>query len=375
MPKKFDYTTQARSIVHRFPRFSYIAIQVNFWVFAFIFLYTLLHISNLALAASNALQIPIKYFPVLIISLITGTIYGSILGLTDLFLEKRKFQQKSLGSIILIRTVIYSLLLIVMMLFIRYILWDRVISPHYFKDTFPVITHISWKFNFLILIIYTAVMSVAINFINLMNKKFGPGVIIPMMLGRYRNPREEERIFMFMDLKSSTTHAEKLGHLKYSALIRDSFMDINQVLAKHNAEIYQYVGDEIVVSWPINEGLHNLACVEFFFSVQDQFSMRHDFYTETYGFVPQFKAGLHLGIVTAVEVGEIKRDIAYHGDTLNTAARIQIICNQYNKTLLISQDMKITADLENDYNLKSLGQITLKGKDNPVEVYSIDSKK
>ena len=179
---------------------------------------------------------------------------------------------------------------------------------------------------------------------------------------------------MFMDLKSSTTHAEKLGHIKYSALIRDSFMDINQVLAKHNAEIYQYVGDEIVVNWPVKEGLKGLACIEFFFSVQDQFNLRHDYYMKEYGFIPQFKAGLHIGIVTAVEVGEIKRDIAYHGDTLNTAARIQSICNQYNKTFLISQDLKITADLRENYHLESLGQITLKGKDNPVEVYSINSK-
>jgi adenylate cyclase len=111
---------------------------------------------------------------------------------------------------------------------------------------------------------------------------------------------------MFMDLKSSTTYAEKLGHIKHSALIRDSFKDINQVLARHNAEVYQYVGDEIVVSWPISEGLRGLACIEFFFSTQNQFNQRHDYYMENYGFIPQFKAGLHLGIVTAVEVGEIK---------------------------------------------------------------------
>jgi adenylate cyclase len=375
MVKKFDYTTKARTVVHRFPRFSYISIQVNFWVFAFIFLFTLFHIYGLALSASNIIQIPLKYIPVLLIALIIGIIYGTILGLTDLFLEGRKLQQRALGSIILIRMLIYLLLLIVMIFFIRYILWYRVITPHFFEETFPAISTISWKFYFIILVLYTAVMSVAISFINLMNKKFGPGVIIPMMLGRYRNPREEERIFMFMDLKDSTSHAEKLGHLKYSAMIRDSFMDINQVLAKHNAEIYQYVGDEIVVNWPLGEGIRNLACVEFFFSVQDQFSRRHDFYMENYGFVPQFKAGLHLGIVTAVEVGEIKRDIAYHGDTLNTASRIQGICNQYNKSLLISSDIRTIADLDKNYNLESLGQITLKGKGTPVEVYSIDSKK
>jgi adenylate cyclase len=195
-----------------------------------------------------------------------------------------------------------------------------------------------------------------------------------MLLGKYRNPREEERIFMFMDLKSSTTHAEKLGHIKYSALIRDSFMDINQVLSRHNAEVYQYVGDEIVVSWPITRKLKSIACVEFFFACQDQFNQRYEYYMENYGFVPQFKAGLHLGKVTAVEVGEIKRDIAYHGDTLNTASRIQSVCNQYDKIFLVSGDIIDFMELEKQYSTELLGNINLKGKELPIGVYSVEGK-
>ena len=167
-------------------------------------------------------------------------------------------------------------------------------------------------------------MSLVISFINQMNRKFGPGVLLPLLLGRYRNPKEEERIFMFMDLKSSTKHAENLGHIKYSALIRDSFMDINKVLVKHRAEIYQYVGDEIVISWPVTEGMKKAACVEFYFDCQNQFNLRKNYYTKLYGLTPKFKGGLHAEPVTAVEVGDVKRDIAYHGDTINTAAaRIQ----------------------------------------------------
>jgi len=93
-------------------------------------------------------------------------------------------------------------------------------------------------------------------------------------LGKYRTPREEERIFMFMDLKSSTSTAERLGHLKYSAFIRDCFSDIDQVLYPHCAQIYQYVGDEVVIMWPEQEGLRNQFCVRFYFAVKDQFRKR-----------------------------------------------------------------------------------------------------
>src|SRR4030095_9113636 len=144
---------------------------------------------------------------------------------------------------------------------------------------------------------------------------------------------------MFMDLKSSTSMAEKLGHLKYSSFIRDCFMDINQVLSPFNAQVYQYVGDEIVLTWKVRDGLKDFSCIRFFFACEKQFVDKFEYYTKHYGVLPHFKAGLHLGEVTAVEIGEIKRDIAYHGDTLNTAARIRSVCNDFDKKLLASESL------------------------------------
>jgi len=214
-------------------------------------------------------------------------------------------------------------------------------------------------------------MTFVISFINQMNSQFGPGILLPLLLGKYRKPREEQRIFMFMDMKSSTTHAERLGHLTYSALVRDCFLDINRVLSRHHAEIYQYVGDEIVLSWSLVEGLHKHTCIEFYFACQQQLNERRPYYTTTYGFLPEFKAGLHLGVVTAVEVGEVRRNIAYHGDTLNTASRIQSMCGQYDKTFLISRDVQAVTALEEKYEVRSLGHISLKGRDQPVEIFSV----
>ena len=182
-------------------------------------------------------------------------------------------------------------------------------------------------------------------------------------------------MFMFMDMKSSTTHAERLGHLKYSALIRDCFLDINIVLSRHHAEIYQYVGDEIVLTWTLREGLRQDTCIEFYFACQQQLEGRRAYYVATYGLLPEFKAGLHLGSVTVVEVGEVRRTIAYHGDTLNTASRIQSECGVYGKGLLISRDVYTAAALEGKYEVTSLGSITLKGKDRPVEILSVERRR
>ncbi|HZV43583.1 MAG TPA: hypothetical protein VFF90_03870, partial [Saprospiraceae bacterium] len=48
-----------------------------------------------------------------------------------------------------------------------------------------------------------------------MSQHLGHGVFLSFLLGKYHIPREEERIFMFLDIKGSTTLAEVLGHVPY----------------------------------------------------------------------------------------------------------------------------------------------------------------
>jgi len=132
------------------------------------------------------------------------------------------------------------------------------------------------------------------------------------------------------------------------------------------------VGDEIVLSWRINEGLDELACIRFYFACGKQFEARADYYTQRYGMIPFFKAGVHMGPVTAVEIGEMKRDIAYHGDTINTAARIQSLCNSYDKSLLVSKPFSDHPSFAAGFSSSQLGMVTLKGKLEPVELMSVD---
>jgi adenylate cyclase len=83
--------------------------------------------------------------------------------------------------------------------------------------------------------------------------------------GKYHIPIVEERIFMFLDMKASTTIAENLGHVKYFEMLKEYYSDISNSIIKYSGEIYQYVGDDIVVSWKLKNGLQNNNCVECFF--------------------------------------------------------------------------------------------------------------
>jgi adenylate cyclase len=372
MKERLDYTTRAIQFVGRFPLLSYVLTQINFWILANVFLGVISHLQTSAMSQMVEFPVQSGYGSVMVISVIIGGFYGTILGIADYYLDKRFFRRMPLGKIILLKTLISLVVLTLLFAFLRFVLFGLLIAPT-LKANVVSLAEATWKYFYFICLVFYFVMTIIITFINQVNTKYGPGVLLPILLGKYRNPIEEERIFMFMDLRSSTTIAESLGHINYSSFIRDSFMDINQVLFPYNAQVYQYVGDEIVLSWTIKEGLKNLSCVHFYFACEKQFDEKKEYYIKNYGQVPHFKAGLHMGKVTAVEIGEVKRDIAYHGDTLNTAARIQSMCNDYNKKFLISSYFAELSNVDSQFATTTLGNILLKGKTTTVGIVSIET--
>ena len=373
MPAKRDYTSRARKIAYRFPILTFIGIQINFWIIAFLLFSTITFLNTLYLSEIGTYNFPISYRLVIINSLIMGMLFGAVLGIVEIFIDRYGIRRLSVGLIILLRIVTYPVVLFCIIGIVRLVLADWITSYFTLDYTELIESQETWSYLFWSLLIYTALMAAVISFINQMNNKFGPGVLIPLLIGRYRKPKEQERFFMFVDMKSSTMHAEELGHLKFSALIRDCFLDLNHVLTRNNAEIYQYVGDEVVVTWPVDEGSRKMSCLSLFFDFQEELHRKQDYYLKYYDFVPEFKAGLHQGIITAVEVGYIKRDIAYHGDTINTAARIQGMCNQFDKTFLVSDTVRsILPENDEHFRFESLGKHSLKGKDKPVELFSVE---
>ncbi|MDN5203657.1 adenylate/guanylate cyclase domain-containing protein [Fulvivirgaceae bacterium BMA10] len=205
-----------------------------------------------------------------------------------------------------------------------------------------------------------------------MNYKFGHGILWDFILGRYHSPRQEDRIFMFLDLKSSTTIAEKLGNEKYYSLLRDFYADITDAIVYNKGNIYQYVGDEVIVSWTLENGLNDNRCLKCYFDIRETINGLSDKYLQKYGLVPDFKAGLHYGRVTAGEIGIIKRDITYSGDVLNTSSRIQDLCNEHKVNILVSDDLLDLLPKENAYSLKSIGAIQLRGKLKEVGLSTVE---
>jgi len=205
------------------------------------------------------------------------------------------------------------------------------------------------------------------------NDKYGPGVFVSFLLGRYFQPKREERIFMFLDLRSSTTIAEQLGEERYFNFIRDVFKDVTPAILLTKGEIYQYVGDEIIISWRMNNGIENGNCLQCFFQIQSVLFEKKKYYEKNYdGICPVFKAGVHYGHVMAGEVGVVKRDIVFSGDVLNTTARIQSKCNELGVNILLSKFLLDKLSLKsNKITSQKVGDMLLRGKQKKVVLYTL----
>jgi len=341
--------------------------MIGIWVVSINFLFFIRFGANPNSNNPYSPDSPIDYLTLIINATRGGIFLGIFYSLLELIFERRVFRAMSYGKLILIKSVFYIILFLLVYALSNFISFTL---HNGYLDFRPWLNHFMSR-PMHISLTYISVILILFNITKQINLKFGPGNLFNLLLGKFHKPRQDHRIFMFLDLKSSFEIAEKLGHIQFSRLIQDCFTDLT-IVRNYKAEIYQYVGDEVVLSWSMSDGLENLNCIKAYFKFQELLESRSDFYMKKYGLVPFFKAGLNVGDVTIAEVGQIKREIAFHGDTLNTASRIQGKCNDYNKSLLISQTLKELIEGNEKLHISLAGKVLLRGKTMPMEIYFID---
>ena len=312
---------------------------------------------------------------VFIFASVAVTITGLLVGTIEVLWLGSLFVNKPFWKKICYKTAFYAVFLVVVILITYPIAAGIELGVSPFDES--VLKKLT---NFLLSIDFVSTMvSISFSlFLSLfyagISENIGQKVLSNFFTGKYHNPREEERIFMFLDMKSSTTLAEQLGHIKYFKLLREYYNDLSNAIIDHSGEVYQYVGDEVVISWESEIDTKDNTCIKCFYAMKKSLAEKASHYIDDYGTSPTFKAGIHTGKVTAGEIGALKKEIFFTGDVLNVTARIQGMCNHYNETLLISGELLQKLD-KTGLQSKSLGSIQLKGRQKELELYSIRETK
>jgi adenylate cyclase len=202
----------------------------------------------------------------------------------------------------------------------------------------------------------------------------GSRVLFNVALGRYRVPVREERVLMFLDLAGSTSLAEAMGELRVQNLLTRFFDDIDAAIVDHDGEVHAYVGDEVIVTWPLDGRMSDGRCIECFFAITDAIAEKADSYRREFGMVPGFRAGLHAGPVVISECGSSRRQLAYFGDTVNVTARLQEYCKETGRNLLVSADLLSHVQPDPGLLVEPLGPAHLRGRAAAIEVFAVQRR-
>lgn len=298
-----------------------------------------------------------------------GFLVGTAIGLCEEFLFLEKFRKKSYLFLLIFRSVVYSIVIAFFELFINSLsnfltndlTADQSIYSALFRENFP---------RDITIVVVTSVTLIALLQIRRLHR---PGDLIKYVTGRYHLPEEVNKIFLFIDLKSSTAIAERIGNIRYSSFLIDYFHDMTGAILMSKAEIYQYIGDEIILTWPFENGVKDARCINCFFDILTSIEMKKDSYLKKYGVHPEFKAALHAGRVSVTWIGTIKKEIVYHGDVVNTTARIQDECNKHDQKFLMSEHMLENIELPGYLRSEFVGELQLKGKEKKVKIFGLKS--
>jgi adenylate cyclase len=305
-------------------------------------------------------------------TIVTGFLIGFFIGSFDLIFSNSKVARFPYSLILLFRAIIYFIIsvvtvYVVLVVYLKSIGLGTIAlgNPQKYEEISKVyfLTNINT--------IYILIFTIAATFIWQLKSFFVKGVLLNYLTGRYHKPRREDRIFMFLDLNDAATIAEKLGSKTYSSFLSDFFKDIDSAFTKSKGQVFQYVGDEVIIIWKLKQGLKNNNCMNAYYSAVNILANRKEYYLRKYKILPTFKASLHLGEVTITEIGVSKKEIVYHGDSINTTSRICSSAHTLGKNLLISKVLHAKLNTDTEIVFEDLGEHSLKGKDEKIHIYGI----
>jgi adenylate cyclase len=220
--------------------------------------------------------------------------------------------------------------------------------------------------------------TIAATFVSLfvlqVSRLVGVHTLRDIVLGRYHRPRVEERFFLFLDIVGSTPIAERLGPEGVHRFLDRVFRLAAEPIDDARGQIYQYVGDEMVVTWTAAAGRVGARPLTCFFAIEAALTRAGESFARRFGATPRLRAALHAGPVIAGEVGDSKREIVFHGDVMNTASRLEQVSRDLDRRFVASADALERLEPSDRFAFEDLGVQTLRGRTSPIRVFAVEEK-
>ena len=277
----------------------------------------------------------------------------------------KKLAQLPVMAEVMVRSLVMAVVVIIVGVFLQFVLYAETERLHWlnldwFTVTLPRIVAIGLTISF------------ALGMAGEIGRLIGGPLFASIVLGTYHRPVREVLVVMFLDIAESTRLAERMGELRVHDLITRFFFDIDDIIRDHAGRVHAYVGDEVIVTWPLaRDPTRNAQCIGCFFAISRKMDGLAGDYRREFGVVPRFRAGLHAGPVIVSECGDAKRQLAFFRDTMNVAARLCEYCKTTDQRLVASGDLLRQTTLPAGLRIGDGKQVSLRGRHEPIETHAI----
>jgi len=264
-------------------------------------------------------------------------------------------------SIVIVLLLIYSFYLVSIILFAKYNLLVNVVSPS-------------------LALLFSYITATSYNFIserkqkNLIKGMFGQYVSENFVNELISDPAKlklggerKELSILFSDIEGFTSISESKRPEELVSFINEYLSKMTEIVLSNQGTLDKYIGDAVMAFWgaPIELKNHAFNACSTALQMQKKIIEINNL---------SVRIGINSGNVIVGNIGGSKRfDYTVMGDNVNLASRLESVNKIYSTHILIGENTQKL--IKDDFIIRELDSIKVKGKENTTNIYELISTK
>jgi len=182
---------------------------------------------------------------------------------------------------------------------------------------------------------------------------------------------EKEVTVLFSDVRGFTSMSEKLSPTEVTTLLNQYLTPVTKIIRKSRGTLDKFIGDAVMAFWnaPLDVPEHKQQAVEAALEILHALPELNKQFKRNFDLEIAIGIGLHSGEVRVGNMGsEDLFDYTILGDNVNLTSRLEGLTKFYGVEIIVSESLQ-QVEIDN-YQLQQLDTVRVKGKENPVTLFT-----
>jgi adenylate cyclase len=204
---------------------------------------------------------------------------------------------------------------------------------------------------------------------------FSPQVLREVVRHRHQRSLGSRRrlvTVLFADIRGFTALSEKLEPEEVAEMLREYLTEMTEVVFKHGGTVDKYIGDCVMALYnvPFEDPDHVRNAMRTALELQERTLQVSAHWEGRLGAAIRSGIGINTGDAVVGTMGSRQRlEYTAIGDTINLASRLESLTKEHGVAIIISEFTQ--QRLRDEFLTRELGQVTVRGKTQPVKIYGV----